>query len=158
MPSVAPSGLRMGSPQSSARTLRACPARYSYHPSTGSSQLPTHAPRALVAGEPAGPDRRLVGSTWATLKLPWLRIATRLPSAIRPVGVVVNSRQGVGARLEGNGIASPLALAALIAAPRHAASPAAQGGDGREWGPLEKPGWNRGVDRVQRGCLYVRIC
>ena len=63
-----------------------------------------------MAGAPAGPDRRLVGSTWATWKLPWLRVATSFPSAIRPVGVVVNGRQGVGARLEGNGIRFPVRI------------------------------------------------
>jgi hypothetical protein len=159
MPSVAPSGLPMERLQLSARSSRACPVLSSLSP-LGRFQPTSYVPsRGLDRWAPSGPNRRLVRSTWVTSKLPWFRIATRILSAIRPVGVVIKSRQGVAARLEGNGICFPVCISGgdrrSLGQPR---PPPRRAEAGQELGPPAEPGWGREVKRVQRGCPYVKIC
>ena len=158
MPPAAPSGLHMERPQLSARSSRACPVPFSLPP-LDTFQLTSHGPsRSCDRWAPTGPNRRLVRSTWVTSKLPWLRITTSILPAIRPIGVVINSRQSVAARLEGDGIHLPVRISGddrrSLGPPR----PPPRGAEaGQELGLPAELGWSRGVDRVRRGCLYVKI-
>jgi hypothetical protein len=145
--------------QLSARSSRACPVLSSLSP-LDRFQPTSYVPsRGLDRGAPSGPNRRLVRSTWVTSKLPWFRIAMRILSAIRPVGVVIKSRQGIAARLEGNGICFPIRISGgerrSLGQPR---PPPRRAEAGQELGPPAVPGRDRGVERVQRGGLYVKIC
>ena len=83
----------------------------------------------------------------------------RILSAIRPVSVVIKSRQGVAAHLEGNGICFPIRISGgerrSLGQPR---APQRRAEAGQELGPPAVPGRDRGVERVQRGGLYVKIC
>ena len=159
MPSLAASGLHMERPQLSARSSRACPVLSSLSP-LDRFQPTSHMPsRGLDHWAPTGPNRRLVRSTWGTSKLPWLRIVTRIFSGIRPVGVVINSCQGVAARLEGNGICFPVRISGgdrrSLGQPR---PPSRRAEAGQELGPPAEPVSGREVERVQRGYPYVKIC
>jgi hypothetical protein len=159
MPSLAASGLHMERPQLSARSSRACPVLSSLSP-LDRFQPTSHVPsRSHDRWAPIGPNRGLVRSTWGTSKLPWLRIVTRILSGIRPVGIVINSCQGVAARLEGNGIFFPIRISGgerrSLGQPR---PPPTRAEAGQEAGPPAVPGRDRGVERVQRGGLYVKIC
>jgi hypothetical protein len=83
----------------------------------------------------------------------------RILSAIRPRGGVINSRQGVAAGREGNGICFPVRLSGgdhhSLGQPH---PPPRRAEAGQELGPPAEPGCGRGVERVQRCCLYVKIC
>lgn len=159
MPSAAPSGLHMERPRLSARSSRACPVLSSLSPLDRFQRTSYVPSRGLNRWAPSGPNRKLVRSTWVTSKLPWFRIATRSLSAIRPVGVVIKSRQGVAARLEGNGICFPIRISGgerrSLDQPR---APPRRAEAGQELGPPAVPGRDRGVERVQRGGMYVKIC
>jgi hypothetical protein len=158
MPSVAPSGLHMERPQLSARSSRACPVRSSLSPFDRFQPTSDVPSRGLDRWAPNGPNRRLVRSTWGTSKLPWLRIVTRIFSGIRPVGVVINNCQGVAARLEGNGIWFPVRISGDRRSLGQPRPPSRRAEAGQELGPPAEPGWGREVERVQRGCPYVKIC
>jgi hypothetical protein len=83
----------------------------------------------------------------------------RILSAIRPVGVVIKNRQSIAARLEGNGICFPIRISGgerrSLGQPR---PPPRRAEAGQELGPPAVPGRDRGVERVQRGGLYAKIC